>query len=48
MTPDEKLEAIKDLMERYEAWYEYTPEDSWRLERDVREVLGMPQVEWDY
>lgn len=30
------------VMERYSGWWDGAPEDSWRLERDMRAALEMP------
>lgn len=41
----DQLDAVREIVENYGGWYEYSPEDSWRFERDLREALGMPQYE---
>jgi len=39
------IKEVKEILDAYEGWHVFSPEDSWRLERDLREVLGMPQAE---
>ncbi len=45
MTPEEQLAAAREVVNNYGGWYEYSPEDSWRFERDIRTALGMPQCD---
>lgn len=42
-----KLEAAEKVMEQYSGWWDGSPEDSWRLERDMRAALGMKPYEED-
>lgn len=37
------LEAAEAVIARYSGWWDGSPEDSWRLERDMRAALGMPE-----
>lgn len=40
-----RLAAVREIVENYGGWYDYSPEDSWRFERDLRKALDMPQYE---
>jgi len=46
MMTEDKLAALVELMKKHERWYEFAPEDSWRVERDIRAVSGMPVVDF--
>ncbi|MDR6172633.1 hypothetical protein [Curtobacterium sp. SORGH_AS_0776] len=43
----DRLEAVRQEVLDYAGWYEYSPEDSWRFERDLRTALGMKQYTGD-
>lgn len=34
-------DAVLEVMDGYEDWYEDAPEDSWRFQRDLRAALGI-------
>lgn len=42
------IDNVVLIVRNYQGWYEYSPEDSWRLERDLMAALGIepddPQV----
>jgi len=38
------LEEARAVVDRYEGWWEDSPEDSWRFERDIRAALGMAEA----
>jgi hypothetical protein len=42
------LEHARDVMRRYMGWYHYSPEDSWRLQRDMCIALGIEEPEDDW
>lgn len=46
-TAADQLEAVRTQVTNYAGWYEYSPEDSWRFERDLRTAIGMPQYRRD-
>ena len=41
------VEAARKVMDQYSGWWDGSPEDSWRLERDMRSALGMKPYEED-
>lgn len=43
---NEKIDELKKIVDRYKGFALDAPEDGWRLERDLREALDMPQVEY--
>lgn len=43
----DQLETATAVVKQYAGWYEYSPEDSWRFERDIRAALVMEQYSGD-
>ena len=43
----DQLEAVRQEVSNYAGWYEYSLEDSWRFERDLRTALSMEQYSGD-
>lgn len=42
--PYRTLERVRDVVRTYEDWFEYQPEDGWRLQRDLMAALGMERL----
>jgi hypothetical protein len=43
------LDRAEAVIAQYSGWWDGSPEDSWRLERDMRSALGVPEYveeEW--